>query len=201
MNLQDMTNVTKTVEMAMRNYWCSNDCSFNFYRELSRKKENALSKWTDSINEYPNSVAHHENLVHFLIECTTDFEQAITYKHKSNLIQKGMNNSVDHCYQLFVRKFPIYLKKKILDAKGKFVIEKEKKPRGGSSKGDFVAFFDIIDAQNEEEICNQILTQPKTRLALQRAFLGQSPKYSSLLSKYGFFVMTVSIILNSVLVF
>jgi guanylate cyclase len=161
----------------------------------------------ESIKAFPNSVAHHEELSKFLIEYATDFEQSILFKYKAQMIESKRNNFQDKWFLFFIQRFPNFLKKKILDAKGHFIqktkVGKTKSQSSNSASSDLSSSSNIIDAQIEEEISDNILTQAKTRLALQRAFVGQKAKSHSNLIKFGVvsFFLSLATIITITMVF
>jgi guanylate cyclase len=120
-NYDEMVNFTKFFEMARREFWLYNKPSFVAYRNLYKKRKKAHGKWMETIQDFRNSIPHHDGLVPFYIECDTDFIKAILTKHKAKLIEDGFNNAVDNCFIFFVRKFPRYFKEKIVDSKGNFL--------------------------------------------------------------------------------
>ncbi|KAK8837861.1 hypothetical protein M9Y10_035800 [Tritrichomonas musculus] len=148
--------------------------------QLKDRMNKTRSLWDEALIDFPNSIPYREEYCHFFIECQTDFANAIKNKHKSDMIESGRNFSVDMCFRLFVKNFPQYLKKHIIDVKGNFFRDSKKQGGGhssvssnNSSKNSFsssnTSSSVVIDGQVEEEIGRSLINQSRIRLAMQKS--------------------------------
>jgi hypothetical protein len=56
----------------------------------------------ETIKDFQNSIPHRDGPLRFYIEYDTDFEISIFIKHKTKLIEDGLNNAIDNCFIFFV---------------------------------------------------------------------------------------------------
>lgn len=165
--------MTKDLQDEICTFWTSNEISNNYLISLYESAESLKSLWLESLTEYPNSTVHTEGYYKFLINVQSDFKEGIIIKHRYELIEGGRNFNTDICFRNFVRTFPMYLKKQIIDFKGNFV-RKAKKPgtqstNSTSKNSDFMTDSSgrSIDDHIEEEIGRSLINHSRLRLALQ----------------------------------
>lgn len=136
------------------------------------------SLWNEALTDFPNSIQYRKEFCHFTIECQTNFTDSIKNKHKSDLIESGKNFNIDMSFRLFVRTFPNYLKKEIIDTKGNFIHTAKKQISGSSSASASnskqsstlqSSITSMIDGQIVEEIGKSLITHSRIRLALQHS--------------------------------
>ncbi|KAK8890252.1 hypothetical protein M9Y10_035024 [Tritrichomonas musculus] len=192
--LNELNEATKELEEDVTSFWLINPnadhkgrckavndhgVDVTYLYQLKDRINKTRSLWNEALVDFPNSIPYRDEFCHFAIECQTDFACAIKNKHKSDLIESGKNFNVDMAFRLFVKTFPEYLKKNIIDTKGNY-IRNNKKPAGGnnsvssanSSKNSFnstASSSSILDGQVEEEIGKSLITQSRIRLALQHS--------------------------------
>ena len=136
------------------------------------------SLWNEALIDFPNSIQYRDEFCHFAIECQTHFSDAIKNKHRSDMIESGKNYNVDMVFRLFIKTFPMYLKKGIVDTKGNMIRASTKKQGGNSSLSSAnssknsissASSTSMIDGQIEEEIGKSLISQSRVRLALQHS--------------------------------
>jgi len=201
--LAEMRQITKQCETETRSYWNKSEANIDALVCLSDNLSRARSLWVETLNDYPNSSAHHEEYAHFMIECATDFETAVRMKHKASLIESGANFSTDYCFRSMVRCYPNYLKKKVLDVKGNLMKSKNKN-KGSQTHSSGPNSFNTsngFDARLEEEIGKTMVQQAKMRLALQRATMERKANNSNRLSTANYFVLFFNIALLTFIYF
>ncbi|KAK8852645.1 hypothetical protein M9Y10_017633 [Tritrichomonas musculus] len=183
--IKDLKQHTKEIQSSMRQFWSMPTPDIGFLISTSTTLTKTKSLWDESLAEFPNSIQYIEESLVFLIECKCDFVSAIKSRNKIDLIESGKNFNVDMCFRQFVRTFPEYLKKGIIDLKGNFIYnQKTQKTSGnqssasnnsnsnGSSKNfssNSSTSQSELEVAVEEGIGKVLLNQSKIRLALQRA--------------------------------
>ncbi|OHT03849.1 Adenylate and Guanylate cyclase catalytic domain containing protein [Tritrichomonas foetus] len=178
--LKTLKQTTKDLETRIKGFFTRNDANIMLLLNYSNDTKKAKSLWDEVLRSYPNSIPHIDESVHFQVECTTDFIEAIRLSHRGNMIESGRNYNVDTCYRHFVMTFPQFLKKNIIDMKGNFIkISRGKKSgsvsstsiNNSSSQGISMTSSSSaqLDLQVEECIGKNLLKNARVRLALQRA--------------------------------
>ena len=171
-------------ELATRevSYFTRTETQTAYLQQVTKDLKREKSLWEEIMRSFPNSTSLIEEYTNFLIECATDFVEGIRQRHRSNLIDLGMNYNIDMCFRQFVKVFPNFLKKGIIDVKGNY-IKQVKAMKGSNSvvtqsqNGSSNMFSSAsssssssqLDIQVEEGIGKQLITTARTRLALQRA--------------------------------
>lgn len=112
---------------AIRGFWSEllqaktdfNSSSLGFIRKLSLSTK---SNYIDAIEKFPNSQQILNSYCRFLCEACGDYIECARVGQKMRLIEQGKNSNADHCFHSFVNVFPHYLKKRILNVKGTFIM-------------------------------------------------------------------------------
>jgi hypothetical protein len=141
--------------------------------------------------------------IHFLVECATDFTRAILQRNRADLMQAGKSFSVDYCFKSMIAIFPLYLKRHILSFQGTFVRNTFAKngsmkssqgaPQSSSHHSSTSSGSVELDAAVEESIGKQLITESKTRLAVQSALSGKSAYSMKALMIYNVWQVIVSL--------
>jgi len=164
----------------VRNFWLN--CQ-DHKPKLSIGLLNSLHGAVKRINEtcleymskYPNASRFTEEYSRFLIECKGDFQNGTLMHHKAELIEAGHHDTIDYAFRFFANCFPVYLKKNILDYKGKIVSKKKGKMGGSSNLSQSSSSNNAMDPDDDlseaaiDDQAAKIISSPKLRLALQRA--------------------------------
>lgn len=180
--LKELKNTTKDIEASFQNYWLATEIDPGFYYGAGCSLSQLRSLFDESISEFPNSIEYREENAHFLIECESDFVEAIKNKHKIEMIEAGHNYNSDACFRQFIQSFPQYLKKGVIDLKGNMIINRKATQNKGSSSqssshsssnaNDFTSSSSSsnsdLEVAVEEEIGKILMTDSKLRVALQR---------------------------------
>lgn len=182
--MKDLKQQTKELESTMQNFWLMPQAEFGFLIGTGNRLKKTNVLWDESLAEFPNSIQYIEESTNFLIECSTDFVEAVKSKHKIDLIEAGKNFNVDMCFRQFVRTFPAYFKSKVIDLKGNFIFnQKVQKGANGNqsvqstnsnsneqfSSSSSSSSMSELEVAVEEGIGKMLINQSKIRLALQRA--------------------------------
>jgi PAS domain S-box-containing protein len=106
------------------------------FRRLGSDVASGRARCTEIVSAYPNSMAHAEALLDYLIECATDFSAAIVQRNRMSEMEGGKSFAIDHCFRAMVSMLPLYLKKGILTHAGEFIAPDAKAAAvgGGSSQ-------------------------------------------------------------------
>ena len=108
----------------MSNFWKSAakgyaEADLSISRYLGYYITRADSAWMDVLDKYPNSVGAAAEYSLYLLDGKSAFEQAIRWHLKSLDMESGNHLRRDKMFQRFVRVFPAYLKKGIVDPSGR----------------------------------------------------------------------------------
>lgn len=112
---------------AIRGFWAEliqaktefNTASLGFIRRMTL---NTKSNYIDAIEKFPNSQQLLNSYCRFLCEACGDYIECARIGQKMRLIEQGKNSNADHCFHSFVNVFPHYLKKRILNVHGNFIM-------------------------------------------------------------------------------
>lgn len=181
--LSDLKNQSLQCEMNIRSFWVSKHPNVSHFERMYKDTSRLKALWMEGIRDYPNNSKFCDEYARFLIECETDFESAILFKHRAEEIESGMNFAKDLAFRSMVRSFPRYLKDGVLDLKGN-VIKTTKVHASGSrsstthsSSGNMMSSTtstEFLDPEVEESIGKRIITQSKLRLALHHSVVGRT---------------------------
>jgi hypothetical protein len=159
----------------IRAFWERSECNIALLNRFVRQLAGADSIWHEAIEDFPNSVQFRDVYITYLIESASRFSDAVFQKSRVDMIENGVDFRVDNCYRRFVRHFPDYVKRSILDLKGNLI---KRVPGGKSSHAAGTSHDDlsgVLDIGMEEGIGRAILTQARVRLTVERAFVGRRP--------------------------
>ena len=183
--LSDLKNQSLQCEMYIRSFWVSKHPNVAYFEKMHKDTAQLKALWMEGIRDYPNNAKFCDEYARFLVECETDFESAIMFKHRAEEIESGMNFAKDLAFRSMVRSFPRYLKDGFLDLKGN-VIRTTKVHASGSrssatthsSSGNMLSSTtsstEFLDPEVEESIGKRIITQSKLRLALHHSVAGRT---------------------------
>jgi hypothetical protein len=205
LRLCEMRNQVKRGISLSRIFFNNPNVQLVFLFQIKVFTDKIKSFYDELLNKFQNNIRLHEDYSYFLIECATDYSNALKIKHKCNLLEKGRNFAVDDSFSLFVQRFPSYLKKNILDVKGNFIeVERNSAKNHNSSSLSQNVEFNNSYEKNEEytvEIEDYLgkmsFPQHRLRLACQKAFEGKRATKSVYL-KYSListFIIGLSILL------
>jgi len=171
-----MVNITDQCFNEISGFWSHVPSDYIVFQNIGKQILEAKRSWEEELSTYPNNYRFREEYARFLIECETDFTGGILQKHKSTLIDQGYSFSVDYAYKAFIRTFPDYLKKKIVDVKGNILANGLPK-KGSSSQNsgppsgqiESLGSSDMLDAEVEEQIGKQLFRNARMRISLQNS--------------------------------
>jgi len=176
--LSELKSTSIQCESISKSFWNQSKVKIGFLDAVSDKIKTTQALWEEGIRDYPNNPKFCDEYCRFLTEALCDFENAIFQKQRSDMIELGKNYAVDICFRSFVRSYPDYIKKKILDTKGNNVSGPHKHSQQSPDSPDTNSNSSenhLIDADLEESIGKQLFNHTKMRLALERALNGRKP--------------------------
>jgi hypothetical protein len=177
--LAAVTVVSNEVIHKMRSFWERMDCRLGHINQLSKDIARASTRWQEAIDDFPNSIQFRDTHITFLIEAAARYHDAFAEKARTDLLESGVNFRADMgCFKRFIYKFPLYLKRRILNVNSNRVrrernreesTSKQTGSTGANSSGD------TLDAGMEEGIGRHILREGRVRLMVERALEDRHP--------------------------
>lgn len=155
----------------------SNENPANYLIRLSQTKKKTELICREILETYPNSAALAYEYSRFLIECAGNIKEGVKWYQRGHLIEHGRYSSIDYCYITMANLFPNYLKKRILDNRGKNF--PRRKQREASAYNEDMTDIEIED---NEELAMKLIDEPKLRVALKRALDNMKCKTLDILS-------------------
>jgi PAS domain S-box-containing protein len=168
------TASTETAAM-MRAFWDRSECDLSLLNRFALQISSTNSLWDEGLEDFPNSTQFRDLYITYLIEGATRFSDAIFQKSRSDMLENGADFRVDNCFRRFVRRFPEYLKRGIVDGKGNSLIKgmgPRASPAGGSANE---ASEGVLDIAVEEGIARTLIRHSRVRLTVERAFVDRRP--------------------------
>ena len=187
--LLELHTANEQCEANINSFWSSTSPSICFCETRNHELDKTSLLWLEAIDTYPNNPKMSYEYSRFLVECVTNFELAIFHHQKAELIEGGRSFAVDTSFRSFVREFPAYLKKGIVNVKGKKMtkaMQQEQQQNnnqtismssnssgsnGSSSFGSTNAF--TVDAEMEDLVGKKILKNSRMRMTLYHALEGR----------------------------
>jgi hypothetical protein len=123
------TQAKKAISMS-RKFWENPAVELSYLYEMKSFSDQIKAVYNESLLKWPNNSRFAEDYSHFLVEGVTDFIIALKIKNRASLIEQGKNFVIDLSFRSFVRTFPAYLKKGIVNIKGRFINETAKRLKG-----------------------------------------------------------------------
>ncbi|OHT05482.1 Adenylate and Guanylate cyclase catalytic domain containing protein [Tritrichomonas foetus] len=202
--LSEMKNLNKSCENEVLSFFNRSDnINLGLLLHIYKKLSHTQSMWEEAMKSFPNSPVHREEYIRFLVECQTNFDSAIVQAHRKDLIETGVNFSVDYCFRSLARTYPQYLKMKVIDLKGHFMKQTARKgsQSQASDQSNQLSYTSTsdMDQKMEEKIGKTIITHARIRLALQNATQGKKANNSTRLVYFNFIVAIFSLTLFTVL--
>lgn len=191
--LKELKGLDTELISEVADFWSMSKCSFEYISSLSKSILRTKALWEEAIIQFPSSSIYREEYMNFHLECETNYTRAIAQRHMIDLIETGKTFNVDYCFQKFVRNFPAFLKKGIVDVKGNInrhlranskgshthnsTVSHDSKT-GSSSHIDtsFTGTAMMIDMAIEEEIGRSLIQQSRIRIALQKATMDRKAR-------------------------
>ena len=161
----------------------NNDLSIGTLIGLVKLNKKTNSICLEALEKYPNSSRLAYEYSRYLIECHAQFKEGSLWHYKAELMDSGKHTAIDYSFRSMVNLYPVYLKKYILDYKGKKILKLSSNPNKESSDGHrsnnngSSSSFSISKNQNlvylddeaNEEEAGKIFDKPRLRFALKRA--------------------------------
>ena len=129
------------------------------------------SSCIETLEKYPNNSRLAYEYSKYLIECHADYKNGIKYNLIGLQIENGKRPIIDCAFRTMVNLFPNYLTNRILDYKGRIILNRRRGRRSGSSISSnssrmSEADFDIEDSKDREA---SIIDKPRLRFVVQKA--------------------------------
>ena len=167
-----------------------------------------LNRLTDSLyheamSRYPNNSKLIYTFAKYVIECHADFKKGISLYHEAQMIERGRKTTIDYAFQSMVNLFPSYLWNRVLDHKGKNIINRKRSKSGSSMSFDSMHNdknndFSDTDLESNEKIGSSVLKKPKLRFALKKAVSNMNSKGIIILTLSTIFQFLLSLIISIV---
>lgn len=201
LDLRDNQQMTNNLLEEMGAFWGNSEVSDSYLLRKYRQINKMNSYWMESISTFPNSAEHYRLHTQFLVECKTDFSEGIIQKYKMSMVENGKDYYVDIVFKSFARAFPLYLKKKILTAKGNF-LKSTRSAHGTTSNNNNNSSItsstnNLTDQSFIVEIGKSMMSQPRIRLALQKFTEERRPNSQTFLDLVIVWNMIVFIVLSA----
>ncbi|OHT09500.1 Adenylate and Guanylate cyclase catalytic domain containing protein [Tritrichomonas foetus] len=163
-----------------------------FY-DLKNKVESTKAKYKESLEKWPNNIKLHDDFHILLIEGAMEFNEALKIKNKAELAELGKNFAVDQSFRSLVRAYPYYVKRNILDWKGRKInntassfsrkhsvmsTDANDYDQNNSSLISSGTIDGELDVELEERYAKASFTYPRLRLAYEKALSGRFSKNS-----------------------
>ena len=184
---------------AVRGFWKEIPESPHFFLQVKQFTDQANSLFRESMDKWPNNARICEDYSKFLIECAMDYTEGVKMKHRAELIEQGKNFVADLCFRSMVRIYPLYLKRAVLDIKGNYITKKNASSTVSSNINSQISTGTIdgeLDVEIEENLSKSLFSFHRLRLAFQRALIGRSCIYSTLLKAQEIFSIILFIGFN-----
>jgi flagellar basal body-associated protein FliL len=168
----------------------------SYLSEMKIVTDHVKALYHEFVIKWPNNSRLSEDFSYFLVEGATDFSNAVKQKNRANLIEQGKNFVIDFPFRSLIRKYPAYLRKKIVDTKGKFIYESSiqiNSSQRSSSNQNSSSTTEEIDPELEKQLTKSLFTQYRMRMACQRAFKSRKSKTSVFLIQVLFFSLILGI--------
>ncbi|OHS96879.1 Adenylate and Guanylate cyclase catalytic domain containing protein [Tritrichomonas foetus] len=207
-SLKLLTCFGKEIESNIKFFWEQKKLKPQVLYGISTKINKLQILWEEEISHFQNSAQHYVNYERFLIECKTDFSGAIYQLYRKQLIEGGFLFKVDKCYAMFVQLFPEYLKKRIMSASGRFIVnQKDKIGSTNNSTGNpsfmsqtLTSSSSEIDVLLEQSLGKSLFSHSRLRLALQNSTKDRVA-ISSIMMQFGIYVSLITSICFSVFIY
>ncbi|OHS99460.1 Adenylate and Guanylate cyclase catalytic domain containing protein [Tritrichomonas foetus] len=200
--LMELKRMTQASISSVREFWKTipQDISVYYDIKVSTNRINAL--FNEAMDKWPNNVRLCEDYATFLIEAATDFTEGVKMKHRADLIEQGKNFVVDLSFRSLVRAYPMYLKRNIVDVKGRFIYKRN--PSGAKSSNSTnpnsqlsTGTIDgVLDIEIEEQLAKANFNHHRARLAYQKALVDRKSMNSRNLKITALWTLCLSIIID-----
>ena len=141
---------------------------------LSRLNRATNSLCHEAMGRYPNNSRLLFLFSRYVIECQADFKGGVALFQEGQLIEHSKRATVDFAFRSMVNLFPSYLYKRILDYKGKNILNRRRSKSGSSMSVDSVSNdknnpVSDTDIESNEKMASSVLDTPRLRFALRKA--------------------------------
>jgi PAS domain S-box-containing protein len=202
--LKVMRSTIADCEVYTKGLWMQKRLYYPSFGKLARTINSITVRSQEVISDFPHSAPHAAAYVEFLVECATDYTLAIVQKNHLDLLIAGRSRAVDYCFKAMILVYPLYLKRRILDTRGVFLCaapaasgmqsqasSSTTPAQSGESTGASGSME--LDATFEESLGRQLLTESRTRLAVQGALSEKRPGSMRVLMMYLLFQEVLAI--------
>jgi PAS domain S-box-containing protein len=176
--LIELKTLTAETSQTARTFWERSDCNIAMLRTMSTQLAQADMTWIEAIGDFPNNPHMRDLYITYCIESTMRFGEAVFQKYRSELLESGANFLKDGCFRRFVRRWPRYLKQRIVDTKGRLHQGERHKSESSSlssSSSSNMSLGGTLDQAIEESVGRNVLLQSRVRLTVERTFQGHRP--------------------------
>ncbi|OHT16384.1 hypothetical protein TRFO_13243 [Tritrichomonas foetus] len=187
-------------------FWINKNATVSYFEMLAAENGKAHAKWEESIRDYPNNPKFADEYCSYLIECESNYIDALKMKHRADCIELGKNFASDVTFKSLARSYPVYLKKKIIDFHGN--LKRGTRRQAGSARNTENSAINgttlnsmssstasglELDAEVEDSLAKQLFRQSAIRLGMHRALANRKSSASNLMIFSGIFALIVGL--------
>lgn len=189
-----LKSLNEQIKFRINSFWDLSSAKSSFLSELVNSTQKLQNQFEYTLKHNPNNTRIINEYVNFLVECRCDFDEAILQALKSDMICDGKDFNVDVSFRSFVSKFPLYLKKKIFDFRGRKMVSDSSMKKDDknimdnsmnnvksstTSNSSGIEFMPTsVDNESEEQVGGRIIKQSKVRILLNRNIKDSTPTQS-----------------------
>lgn len=192
LKLLEMKNLSQQCEMMTK---LGLECKFSntYFENLSHMCMKTKALWKESLINHPNNPKLCEQYCRYLIEAESDFIESIKIKRRQEAIELGICFTVDDCFKSFVKTFPKYLTKEIVDTDGAIKQNPEYKQDENNSftnKSTKTTYkqeecdSDTFRIEFDDHVGSSLIKFSRERIALQRLLNSHVPMPIKLIWKF-----------------
>ena len=192
---------------AVRSFWDTVPKDISLMYNIHNYTVATSYLFEEAIDMWPNNSRFCDEYSTFLCECATNFTKSLALKNRSDLIEQGKNFVVDLSFRSLVQAYNLYLKKNIVDIKGRLIANKPAGQGGasqfssnnGSSNMSSMNSSTMnyeLEAEVEDRLAKAFFSHHRLRLAFQKS-LDNRKSHNSKYLKYAscFTLLAVTIII------
>ncbi|KAK8890042.1 hypothetical protein M9Y10_034801 [Tritrichomonas musculus] len=117
----------------------SNSKIDNLFEKATALRLNADLAWIESIGKYPNNSRFANEYSRYLLKARCRYKKGLKWKARAELLEQGKKLENDQMFYHFIKMYPRYIKKRIVDYEGAFISPENRKSSSVSSSDSILA--------------------------------------------------------------
>ncbi|OHT12838.1 hypothetical protein TRFO_17206 [Tritrichomonas foetus] len=202
-SLTEIQAQSKQLEANLKQYWLLPKLGISHLEHVSNTISKGTVLWNLVDEVLPNMVCIRREQQRFAVECESNFLRAVVLEKQIEFLEDGYNLKRDPAFLALVKKFPIYLKKHILNFDGSFQFTQTVKNdqifysvNNNHGKTDSVTeATSEIDDQEQDRLAKLIFKSSRTRLAIHNATKDIVPISSVSISLFSYLWLIFSLVM------